>query len=443
MKEKLDFEILKNRGILRWKNWYMRVEDEVKKMSKKSRNDKVVLIVNYNNFKLIEKLIKALVKETIKFDFLIIDNNSDLHNYLKFKEYIKALENLNWKNFFLLRLKDNLWGAWWYALWQEYLIKYGYKYIINIEDDVIPLQNNTLIFMFSKLKYYDEVLIKWKETNNYSVVFHFYWYTIDFLKNVGVVDPRFFMRADDFEYSLRIHKIRKEKKIKSLFVDDCFYTHPVLKSKNNKYWQIYFGQRNNLIAESRWRFSKYSLLVLFLYIWLWFVKLLHEKKIIYLKIIFLSFVDFLFCKYNYLINNRRLKEFKNKWVDDIYKICKSLYLPRNEFKNKYKKFYLLPSMCSFFLKKELNIKENWFLNLFNWCIITWLIHPFYPISLLSKQVISIEEVIDNKIKICVLKNKWIYRFIVVIFSFFITFILYLFLIPILVLRYLLGYLFKL
>jgi len=433
----MEFKIKHNKWFLRWKNW----KDFLlsKNISNNNIiNDNVVLFVTYNNPKDTIKLINYFLKNEIKdsFDIVIVDNHSNKENFEKIKNFILKQKE---RKIILLQAIENLWWAWWYALWLEYILSKKYNYVVITEDDAIPLQDNTISKMLDlKPK---EVVITYKEKNTTSFSLHFHWYPINLIKKVWVLDPRYFMRSDDLEWSLRIWKEIKQLKIETKYISSLYYSHPVIKKWANKLWQIYLWQRNSLFTESRWRFNYFSFIIIFLYIWMWFSKFFLEKDFRYIKYILLAYFDFIFIRFWYIRNKKILQKlFTEK--DFFYKENNFKKISLEKFNNKYYNYYLLYTALSF-LKWKINCSKKLFDWFKNWIIINWYNLPLYPLFSCFKKNISIEEITQNNEIIIYEKINNIYLTIPMVFiSFILWTIVYVLILPIIIIRFILWRVFK-
>jgi len=443
---KFKIESRNKKGFIKFENYNDFIKDSFQFWSN-DKNENVVLLVTYNNFDDLKSLLVSFVKEKIAFDLVIVDNNSQESKVEDFLKFLKKLNLWN-KKIYYLKLTDNLgWGGW-YSVWLEFILKKNkYKYLILTEDDAFPLQENTISTMLSNSWEDIELFIKHVWSNTKSITFHFHWLPIDFVKYIWVVDPRFFMRADDWEYDLRKIYAFKEKKLKEKILS-IYYTHPVIKPENNKYWQIYFWQRNNLIAESRWKiFPKYSTIVFFLYVWLSIFFIFRYLNFDYLKVIFYALIDFILIRYNYDINRKRLNTLKTKNLFLYNKNILNEDLTFDEFNRRYGNYYLFPVMWKSVIDRNFKYSKK-IGNFFKIGIMFfWFSNPLYQVASLSPSILSIEDIdfLNKKIKVSLKTNKLLGRLlnlVALFLSFLVVVVVIILILPILLIRYLISYFFK-
>lgn len=433
----IDFKIKNNHWYLRWKNWKNFLKEKIIS-NKNISNKNVVVFVTFNNSYDTLKLLNIFLnkEERKDFDIIIVDNNSNSEHFSKLKDYVL---NKKERKLILLQTADNLWGGGWYALWLEYILSKNYDYVTVTEDDAFPLQDNTLSWILDNSNSKTEILIKYKDLNTTSFSLHFHWYPVYLIKEAWVLDPRYFMRSYDLEWALRINKKRKKLNINIKFVD-LFYTHPVIKKWWNKFWQIYLWQRNSFFTESRYKFNVKIFIITFLYLWFWFSKFLLEKDFRYIKYLIIAYFDFIFVNFWYKKNKLILEKlFKEK--DNFYSKSNFQKISINDFNKKYNNSFLFAISISF-LKNKIKFSRKK-LNFFHWTIISWYNSPLYPLFILSKKNISIEEIDWDNLIILKKENKWLYRFIAIIFSFILWLLLYFIFLPFLIIRYLIWKIFKL
>lgn len=299
----MKFDINHNWWYLRWKNWQDFISDKHYSQYSSSSNN-IVVFVTYNNAADTVSLLKIFLtqEQSNDFDILVVDNGC----WEAFEQVRQFVKQQTTKKIIHLQAIDNLWGAWWYALWLEYILSKKYNYIIITEDDAFPLQDNTISTM---LRYPDkEVFIQYKELQTTSFTLHFHGYPRQLIEAAWVPDPRYFMRSDDLEYALRINKQSQKNTIEKKILNDFSYTHPVSKRWWNKLRQIYLWQKNSRYTESRWRWNLQPFIISLLYLRYGFLRSIIDRDINYIKYILLAYSDFLLCRSAYRHNKSRLSQ---------------------------------------------------------------------------------------------------------------------------------------
>lgn len=379
-------------------------KDFVKNIKWRKRKNTAILSIHFNNFGNTKKLLDYLSKDTNQnFDIILIENST------KEEEGNKLLEYCYWKEgVSIINPINNLWSAWWYALGMEYIIDQKYDYFFLVEDDVIFLDENIFSDMIWKSDPMTLTFINNCQNTRKSAKTDKKWksrrvqtagYPVNFIEKIWIIDPRYFFRWEDLEWWSRIEKWIIEFWYKTEIVDKN-YLHPYLKSVNGNYNWFYFSIRNQLLSlEKELKHNYQFFVVLFFYLWTAVTKFLVKKDNLILR----SFVDAIsdFLKHNYswennkykiewFINNKN-KEEKKEWMDksELSNISKSLYSSD--------KILLITWVDREGIKYSSSIKDLWK----NWFLISSSSTVFYPISLLAKKVVCINEfdLVNDKVSV--------------------------------------------
>lgn len=209
----------------------------------------LAIIVTYNRLDLLKECISAVLNQLTICDILIINNYSIDGT----KEYLELIRN---KSISILNLDKNIGGAGGFSMGVKEAILRGYKYAWLMDDDTIPesnalssLENKAMSingefsFLSGFTKWTDNTLCKMNvqtissNWENYyyrieeglipisDATFVSYFINLAVAKEVGLPIKEFFIYADDWEYSIRLTKI------KPAYLDtSCFVVH---KMKDN------------------------------------------------------------------------------------------------------------------------------------------------------------------------------------------------------------------
>lgn len=424
----VEFEIIEKKWILRRSNWEQFLDRDRSLLNKKLSNF-CILFVCCNSYDATLKCLEYLKTETNqKFDIIIVDNST------KEEEY-KLFYNLGVSNTKISIVKpiDNIWWSWWYSIWMEYVINAWYEYVAIFEDDIIPIEKDTISSTIEKC---DEKVLVFNECKNLWNRFwylHLACYPIDFIKKTWVVDPRFFLKSDDLERAERIQRVMDKEWYKKVSTWKQFY-HPEMKKDWWKIWVTYLAIRNYLTNITK-HFALNKLryfITLFLYIWYWVSKVFFEWTFSLLTYILCAIKDYLFGNIWYKYNKKTLnKLFKaqlskprnceDQWMDikDISKISHSMF-------NLYWKMVWDYNSFSWF-KYSKSIKD-----LKNWVIVNWIYSNIYPIFMNFNKILAVNEFdfLWDRVNVYVYDNPYKLKFLRSLLSFIISVILY---IPILLL----------
>lgn len=187
-----------------------------------------LLVLCYNNtdqfFRLLDRL--NLEPERDKFTITIVQNSDNEKAIIAFDEQIKKYENIT-----VLYPITNLGSAGGYAFGQEYLLDAGCEHIIMLEDDVELLERDTISAMIDELEGKKDVIFIEHPINaggEHSRYVQIACYPTALLKTSGVLDPRYYFRAEDLERAERLQKSIQQGNYKIKITDRRYY-HPYLK----------------------------------------------------------------------------------------------------------------------------------------------------------------------------------------------------------------------
>lgn len=199
------------------------------------KNNIVAVVVTYNRKELLEENINALLDQQYKeFDILIIDNASTDGT----KQVVEKYESDKLK---YVNTGANLGGAGGFNFGVRQAIEQGYKYCWLMDDDTIPTKN-ALESLTKKATYLNDEfsflgsLVKWTDNKsickmNVQIIDKNWLYeyekfekglvnverssfvscyiNLDIAKQVGLPITKFFIYGDDWEYTIRLGKIKK------------------------------------------------------------------------------------------------------------------------------------------------------------------------------------------------------------------------------------------
>lgn len=392
--------INQHKWILRWTNRADFVKNE-KKIRYKKKNKIAIISLFYSSLYNIKKIATYVLSEKYvdDFDFIIINNSSN--------DFIKFEDELINNNIIVLTPIINLWTDWWYAIWQEYVIKNWYEYSFIIEDDVILLDLNTFSDVYETMndKSIGFINCPVNREYKYSWYVQFACYPINFLKDFGVIDPRFFTRWWDGDWAEKIDKKLEKKWYKRIIVNKK-HIHPYLKKNNWNIWWTYFEIRNLLWRKDRKSILYlHNLLEIFICIWSANNKIFHIKSFAIVISLFYAIKDFLLSSRDLEISLDRMKKLAKINLPLPVNI-KEISTNTNKIDEYTKGLYVLGT----FSKYDLN-KFKWSKKLSdffkNGMITTNINCPISIFWLLSKKIITINECNfeDNTTNIYIINNK--------------------------------------
>ncbi|MDD3302624.1 MAG: hypothetical protein PHN31_03635 [Candidatus Gracilibacteria bacterium] len=437
-----NYKLQNSKGFLRWQNFRV----FLKKIHSFGTitNSCVIMTINYNNSQNIINLLTYLSNESRKddIDLLVIENSTSVLEKKKLIDYIKDNKI---SNITILETIENLGSAGAYALGLEYIFSNNsFEKVFIYEDDVLLLEKNTFSEMLNLSNNNNLVYINGPINTGCgkSWLVQIGLYGVDFLKKVGVPNPTYFTRSEDLDLKERFELIIKKYGYKEVVINKNYF-HPYLKKYNGQVWWIYFSIRNHLYTNFKWlKIGSITYFInLFLYFWYGLSKLFIEKNGLILKSFFYAVIDYILGNYTFENNKKKLNFFKKISIDYPGNAIDSEY-SLTQLNNITKNIYLISN--SLLAKSDRQkIKFSTKLNSFfkNGCLIGGYFSPIYPIFMLSKCIISINEYdyINNKYLISTISNKP--KYIEVFFSFLIALLLFItILFPLIFLRGIIVYL---
>jgi len=272
----------------------------------------------------------------------------------------------------------------------------------------------------------------WPHSHYYQIA----CYPIDFLRICWTIDPRYFTRWWEIERAPRIEKTIKKHWYKKIIINKRYF-HPYLKQGNRNYWWIYFVWRNMLwLTKRTTTLSKTNVILLFMYIRSWYAKLFLGKSGNDLKAMYLAIRDFLFADKILdlsLCRIRQLSRPKNRILNNET----ALILPIKEIHDYTRDLFILwgpsPSglSVSWFINEDLELmnattKLSAFFR--KWIIVSNINSPLYPIAILSKKMIAVDELdtLAHTAHITIAENQQkfkIVKVVVALFLWILTFII--------------------
>lgn len=229
---------------LRWENRSLFLRTETSRLEETYTTS--VLMICYNNTDQFFRLLDTIAKETWRDQFAItVVQNSDKQEALRtFEEKITSYTNIT-----VLYPVHNLGSAGGYALWQEYLMHHWYEHLVMVEDDIEFLADDTISSMVHAAKMNEKHVVFINHPINaggdHSRYVQLACYPLSLIRHAGIIDPRYFFRAEDLERAKRLEKhIALHHYHKTIVAKD--YYHPYLKAMNNSGSWIYFSLRNQL-----------------------------------------------------------------------------------------------------------------------------------------------------------------------------------------------------
>ncbi len=439
----LDYKINNNHWYLRWENWKDFLENSSSFGNKKD-NKYVILTLHFNNASNIINIITTINNEKSKsnYDLLIVENSTNKEESKKLLSYIEKNSDLN---ITIIKPYNNIWSAWWYALWLEYIFSLKkHEYIFIIEDDVIILNENTFSEMIKQATPKNLVYINHHVSWIHSWPVQLWLYPINFLKKTWVTNPSYFTRSEDIELLERLNRISKKYNYTFSIVDKN-YSHPYSKRYNWQVWWVYFVLRNALITASKW-FSLGMLsffINIFLYIWYSMAKYFIENNTWIFIWVFKSIFDFILSKTSYSDNINSLNNLR-KITLEFPKNTQFLELDEEDLHEKFNNYFLIYKLYLSANDRKIIGHSKKIKDFFtHWVMIWWFFSPLYPLFMLSKNIVSIDEYDFGRKKylISIIENEKIH-YLKIFVSMIISIILFLIILPFLLLKWLYIYLIK-
>ena len=303
----MEYKIIESNYSKRRKNreeYIDSVEDNISKKHSIS-----ILTLCYNNNIQFFALLDFLTQDRLYGNFAItIVQNSDN------KDLIQDFKNRIWnyKEVIVVYPKENVWSAWWYALWQECIIAEWFTHFIIIEDDVQLYNHDTIASTIERtISHPQEVIFINPPINTWwehSWYVQYACYPISLIKIAGVLDPRYYFRCEDLEWKVRLEYAIKYNGFKKHIIKKDYY-HPYIKPWNNSWSWIYFSLRNQI-----WTIRKYHslylwfLAVLVMYLTYWIATTIRTRKKAILMNVLLAMRDWLQQEQNLTYNKKILSQ---------------------------------------------------------------------------------------------------------------------------------------
>lgn len=123
-----------------------------------------------------------------------------------------------------------------------------------LEDDVDLYDDDTISATIDAIEHDKQVLFINAPVNtdgDHSRYVQYACYPTSLLGQAGIIDPRFYFRAEDLEWRVRVENAIKTYHYTKTIVERNYF-HPYLKGANNSGSRIYFSLRNQL-----WMFHKH------------------------------------------------------------------------------------------------------------------------------------------------------------------------------------------
>ena len=304
-----NYKIENNQHIRRtnWRNFVHQI--------KWQPNHKIaILTLHFNHFENIKNLLNYLKKEKNQnFDVIFIENSTTTEEKEKLLTYSKSHKHCT-----IITPITNVGSAGGYALGMEYILTHSYEYFFVVEDDIFLQQEQTFSEMIRYANQQTLTLINsCKNTRSSphpidkgkSRRVQLAGYPTSFIKEIGIIDPRNFFRAEDLERGERIETWIKNYHYQIKIVDHN-YLHPYLKPLNKNYTRLYFSVRNQIFRFTKSNRKKWKLfVVLFFYLRTGTSKILIEWNAKIFKAFFWAIRDFLCNNFSFQHNQKKIKEF--------------------------------------------------------------------------------------------------------------------------------------
>lgn len=416
--------MLKNtKRSLRWKNWEDFLKDE-RRIRHTRKNKTAIICLYYSSIENVKWLFDYISKDKYHEDFdLILINNSSKYDI----DFSKQFKN---DNIIILSPLVNLWTDGWYALWIEYCIKNDYEYLFIVEDDVLFLDD----WVFSEIyESMDEKSVGFlshminNEEFKHSRYVQIACYPVSFLKKTWIMDPRFFTRWWEYKWIFFMEDIIKKYWYKKNIINKRHF-HPYLKKNNRSAWWIYFSWRNVFRNMRRCDFVQLEV-IFFMYIRTGFSKLLLEWSYSYVKALLYAVKDF-------IVNDRSIDtsldrmHMISKYKQPVPKHIEEITVEYGKVSDYTKWLFNFDWLwvrwfTSYDAKKiQWSSKISAFFK--NWVVIPNINCPLYPIAILSKKIVAVNEfdIFKNIADISIIKAKFRFKITKTIISLIFSTIVY-------------------
>lgn len=407
--QKLDYVVTNWWEDVRRTNW----ENFIKTISWKKNNKIAILSLHFNNFNNTKNLLEYIWNEKNKnIDIIIIENSTKEVESEKLTEYIQDLHNIT-----KIVPISNIGSAWWYALWMEYILNNDYEYFFLVEDDVEFLERNVFSDMIEKSDNKTLTFIlncqntrtssnpedKWR-SNHIQIA----WYPVNFVKKIGIMDPRYFFRWEDLDRKIRLENWLKKFDYKYEIINHN-YIHPYLKSVNGNMVRFYLSIRNQLLILKKYPLIYYKFFInLFLYFFTGVTKLIIHQDTWMIQSFYNAVKDFLGNKYSFSYNTERIRSFivrreekiSQERIDSesLKKIIRPMYGNA--------KMLVIPWID---IEQKLSFSHKIWDMFSHWIVISSSSTIFYPLTAIAPKVVCIQEFDLHRplISIYTYKNKYI------------------------------------
>ncbi len=425
-----EFEITQNGCHLRLENWRTFLTQKSLIREQKAKNSAIFVTYNLSDDALIT--IDAL-SQCDELDIVVVDNCSSKLHSDKLLAKCCAFQNIS-----LLILSENLGGAGGYAVGLEYILSRNYDLVLITEDDA-QLRCQSDVIKILKHSSRDVITSIWF-SNNSSTSFNFHWmvYPVRLLKEVGVPDPRYFMRSDDFEFGMRVKAAKNKLLIKDLILRDIEYIHPIVK-ENKTVWMEYFSTRNSMESYVRHRLIYNLILEPLKKIPYSIFKILKNFDASSAFIFFFALTDFVFSNFSLDINRRRILDYRN--ISNVYPCIELHNMSLSEFNGKYSEGnnVLLGSSLKKIMPKLNGFTKGWSSDIFRYdtCILAGYFSPMLPLAYLFRKIIVIANLppYEETVSFYILEGSGLKNRLIILLALILSFFLFLFVLPIILLKY--------
>ncbi len=118
-----------------------------------------------------------------------------------------------------------------------------------VEDDIELLADDTITAMIQTAKRDEKHVVFINHPINaggdHSRYVQLACYPLSLIRHAGIIDPRYFFRAEDLERAKRLEKHIADSHYHKVIIEKDYY-HPYIKAMNNSGSWIYFSIRNQL-----------------------------------------------------------------------------------------------------------------------------------------------------------------------------------------------------
>lgn len=390
---------------INWKSF----AEEKKGCSKIS--DVVVLFVTYNLSDSACNLLEYLKFQQQNFDIIIVDNSSSLYHFEKLLNCAAEMNNVR-----IFQSIENFGGAGGYAIAINAALELEYDYLLITEDDAIPANESVVDNLINNRNSDSRTVINFINNKSESFSLHFHLYPRNLILAAGGgPDLQLFQIDDDLEFAWRIEEAEKKMGYTSAkLLGNNGYYHPLVKKTVGRPFTIYLSCRNRLFICSKHKKKLVDSLKLCfgwsIFSWSFFFSKTNFRAI---HAINSAISDFVLGKINIIQNRKRLNEYKK---DELTMTFANYDLEEKIVMNDISNIESISSfiICSkrlftlFPNQEKLNFSNilKIILSKKN-VIVTSTFTPLFPLLLLSKQIILIEQIdaINGDFSMCKIVNK--------------------------------------